>query len=398
MELKTYGRLYFDSLTGDVLPFWMEHSKDREAGGFFTCLGMKGEVYDTDKFIWLQARQVWTFSMLYNQLHQNSDWLDMAVHGAEFLKKFGRDAAGNWYFSLNREGKPLIQPYNIFSDCFAAMGFAQAFRATGNEEYKDIALKTFFNILKRQDNPKGKYSKVFPGTRDLQNFALPMILSNLVLEIEHVLEPALVEQTISTGIDTVMKKFYQPDSGLILENVYPDGSFSDSFDGRLVNPGHTIEAMWFIMDLAKRRRDSGLMRRAVDIALTTIEYGWDKEYEGIFYFKDIMGYPPQQLEWDQKLWWVHAEALVCMLKGYLHTGDDRCRAWFEKLHEYIQGHFADKLNGEWFGYLDRRGNVLLPLKGGKWKGCFHVPRALYQAWKTIEAISEKQGEVLIAGK
>jgi N-acylglucosamine 2-epimerase len=33
--------------------------------------------------------------------------------------------------------------------------------------------------------------------------------------------------------------------------------------------------------------------------------------------------------------------------------------------------------------------VLLPLKGGKWKGCFHVPRSLYQCWKTLKAIEEK---------
>jgi N-acyl-D-glucosamine 2-epimerase len=28
--------------------------------------------------------------------------------------------------------------------------------------------------------------------------------------------------------------------------------------------------------------------------------------------------------------------------------------------------------------------VLLPLKGGKWKGCFHVPRGMYQIWQILE--------------
>jgi len=32
----------------------------------------------------------------------------------------------------------------------------------------------------------------------------------------------------------------------------------------------------------------------------------------------------------------------------------------------------------------RRGEVLLPLKGGKWKGCFHVPRGLFQCWQILE--------------
>jgi N-acylglucosamine 2-epimerase len=147
--------------------------------------------------------------------------------------------------------------------------------------------------------------------------------------------------------------------------------------------------MWFIMDIAARKNDQQLMRKAVDISLQLLELGWDKVYGGIFYFLDVKGYPPQQLEWDQKLWWVHIEAIIGMLKGYLHTGDKRCAAWFEQLHDYTWERFADKEQGEWFGYLDRRGEVLLPLKGGKWKGCFHVPRGLYQGWTTLEAISSK---------
>ena len=42
----------------------------------------------------------------------------------------------------------------------------------------------------------------------------------------------------------------------------------------------------------------------------------------------------------------------------------------------------------WKDYLNRRGEVLLPLKGGKWKGCFHVPRGLYQIGSMLEDISK----------
>jgi N-acylglucosamine 2-epimerase len=328
--------------------------------------------------------------MLYNQVERKPEWLEFALEGAEFLKKHGRDKQGDWYFSLNREGKPLIQPYNIFSDCFATMAFGQLYKATNNKEYASIAVETFQNILKRQKNPKGKYAKAYPGTRNLKNFALPMILCNLVLEIEHLLVPALVEETIAKGIHSVMNIFYREDSGLILENVKADGSFSDSFEGRLLNPGHGIESMWFIMDLAKRMQNTDLIKKAVDITINILEHSWDKEYGGIFYFLDIHGYPPLQLEWDQKVWWVHMETIISLLKGFLLTGDERCWTWFEKVHEYTWSHFPDPENGEWFGYLNRQGEVLIPLKGGKWKGCFHVPRGLYQSWKTLEAIGEKQ--------
>ncbi|HZH96815.1 MAG TPA: AGE family epimerase/isomerase, partial [Flavisolibacter sp.] len=134
----------------------------------------------------------------------------------------------------------------------------------------------------------------------------------------------------------------------------------------------------------KRIGDEALIEIASTIRLDTVEYGWDKEHGGIFYFLDVLGHPPQQLEWDQKLWWVHVEALVALAKGYKLTGNPRCLEWFEKVHNYTWKHFKDEEHGEWFGYLNRRGEILLPLKGGKWKGCFHMPRAMYQVWKTLE--------------
>ena len=392
MDLQKLSHQYRNELLENVVPFWEKYSKDEESGGYFTCLDRKGKVFDTDKFIWLQARQVWMFATLYNKVEARQEWLDMSMHGAKFLKQFGHDGQLNWYFSLTREGKPLIEPYNIFSDCFATMAFGQLYQATGTEEFGDIAKKTFDLILKRQENPKGRFTKNVPGTRPLKGFSLPMILCNLSLEIEHLLPKELVDETIRKVVHEVMEVFYQQDTGLILENVHPDGSFSDSFEGRLLNPGHAIEAMWFIMDLSERLNQPDLAQKATEIMLRTLEYGWDKQHGGIFYFMDIKGYPPQQLEWDQKLWWVHMETLISLIKGYRITGNAACLNWFEKVHEYTWKRFPDPGYGEWYGYLNRQGEVLLPLKGGKWKGCFHVPRGLLQIWKTLEKINENQGK------
>lgn len=382
--LTAYADLYRSELVDNILPFWMANSKDEQHGGFNTCLNRDGSVYDRDKFMWLQGRQVWCFSFMYTHVAQRPDWLDMARHGARFMKKHGRDAEGNWYFSLTADGRPLVQPYNIFSDCFAAMGFAALDKADPNDEYKEIAVSTFENILKRKNDWKGIYNKAYPGTRPLKNFSLPMILCNLSLELEHLLGSARVNELAPQVIHEVMEVFYQPELGLIVENVFEDGSLCDSFEGRLLNPGHAIEATWFLMELGRRFGDQSLIKKSCDIMLQTLEYGWDKEFGGIFYFLDRKGAPPQQLEWDQKLWWVHVEALVALAKGYKLTGNPACAQWFEKLHHYTWKHFRDDAYGEWFGYLNRRGEVLLPLKGGKWKGCFHVPRSLYQVWKTLE--------------
>ena len=375
--------LYLNALLCDAIPFWERHSMDRECGGCFTCLDRQGGVYDTDKFVWLQARQVWTFSMLYNRLERRPEWLDIAAHGIRFLSEHGMDVEGNWYFALDRCGDPLVQPYNIFSDCFAAMAFSQYSAASGDDQAKRIALETFRKIPRRMENPKGKYSKIVPETRPMRSFAVPMILSNLVLELEWMLPKDEVERTVDLCLDEVLNLFLDRRRGLIYEHVSPDGSHPDCFDGRLINPGHGIEGMWFLMDIARRRGDAALLRTAVETVLNILEFGWDKEYGGIFYFLDAEGKPQQQLEWDQKLWWVHLETLVALAKGYLLTGRSECWKWYEKVHEYTWERFPDPEYGEWFGYLNRRGEVLLQLKGGKWKGCFHVPRTLYLCHKVF---------------
>ena len=388
-DFKKLAQQYKSELLDRVMPFWMEHSIDKEMGGYFTCLERDGEVFDTDKFVWLQGREVWMLATLYNKVEKKAEWLEAAIQGAEFLKRYGHDGNLNWYFALDREGHPLVEPYNIFSYTFAVIAFGQLALATGNEEYAEIAKRTFDIVLSKVDNPKGKWSKAAPGARPLKSFALPMILCNVALEIEPLLDKDFLDRTIATCVHEVMDVFYRPELGLIVEHLGTDGQLVDCMDGRLLNPGHAIEAMWFIMDLGKRLGDKALIEKAVQIALQEVEYGWDKQYGGIFYFMDRLGHPLQQLEWDQKLWWVHIETLITMIKGYELTGNEKCLEWFERVHEYVWSHFMDPEHPEWFGYLNRRGEVLLTLKGGKWKGCFHVPRGLMQVWQSLERIATR---------
>lgn len=391
IDFKALAAKYKKELLENVMPFWLEKSQDKEFGGYFSCLDRDGSVYDTDKFIWLQGREVWMFAMLYNNLEKKQEWLDAAIQGAEFLKKYGHDGNYNFYFSVTREGKPITQPYNIFSNTFACMAFAQTAKATGSEEYALIAKKTFERILARRNNPKGQWCKLYPGTRPMKDFALPMIICNMALEVEDIInDPALIDRTIDESLHEILDVFYQPDLGVILENLTPEGEKIDCFEGRKINPGHDLEAMWFLMNIGLRRGDKALIQKAVEISLSVINYGWDKQYGGLFYFMDRKGAPMQELEYDQKLWWVHIESAIAMLKGYQLTGNEKCLEWFEKLNGYLWNNFKDPDYPEWYGYLNRRGEVLLPCKGGKWKGCFHVPRGLYQIGTMLEDVASRQ--------
>ncbi|MFN5513380.1 MAG: AGE family epimerase/isomerase [Cyanobacteriota bacterium] len=392
---QALARQYRTALLEDIIPFWSLHSLDAEEGGYFTCLDRWGQVFDTDKFVWLQSRQVWLFSVLYNRVEPRPEWLAMAQSGADFLARRGRNPQGNWYFSLTRSGEPLTQPHSIFSDCFAAMAFSQyALAQRENPELSQtsqaIARQAYENVLRRRDNPKGVYNKSYPGTRTLKSLAVPMILANLSLEMDWFLPPEVIDQVLNQTVAEVMGDFLDPGLGLLREAVGPQGEISDSFEGRLLNPGHGMEALWFVMDIARRRGQADLITQAADCLLKTLEYAWDQEHGGLFYFLDSQGRPPQQLEWDQKLWWVHLETCVAFALAFQLTGREDCWQAFLTVHDYTLAHFPDPEGGEWYGYLNRRGEVLLPLKGGKWKGCFHVPRALLLCWRIFAALSQTE--------
>tara|TARA_B100001175_G_C19491034_1_gene632602 strand:- start:741 stop:1910 length:1170 start_codon:yes stop_codon:yes gene_type:complete len=387
MNFTSFSALYLKELTHEVIPFWEKYSIDHKYGGFFTCIDSNHRVYDTDKFVWLQARQVWTFATMYDQFEKNESWLKMAQLGSDFLVKYGHDGAYNWFFSLKRDGQPLVMPYNIFSYTFACMAMGKMHQITGEEKYKTAVDQTLKKITQRMVKPKDRWDKSYPDARPLKNFALPMILCNLYNELGDLVPEEEKKQCIYSYVNEIFDLFWDDKRGVILENISPDGGFSDSFDGRLVNPGHGLEAMWFIMELGVQFDRKNWIERSVEMALSIVEKGWDKEQEGIFYFLDAEGHPPQKLEWDQKLWWVHLEAMICLLKGYELTASKACWDWFETIHRYTWQHFRDiKRGGEWYGYLNRSGEQLLNLKGGKWKGCFHVPRALSQLYKISERL------------
>ena len=102
VDFAKMAQRYRKELNDNVLHFWLEKSQDLACGGYFTCLDRDGSVFDTDKFVWLQGREVWMFAMLYNKVEKNPAWLACARQGAEFLEKYGHDGNYDFYFSLTR--------------------------------------------------------------------------------------------------------------------------------------------------------------------------------------------------------------------------------------------------------------------------------------------------------
>ncbi|XP_052072486.1 N-acylglucosamine 2-epimerase-like [Mytilus californianus] len=374
--------------------FWVKHSHDTVHGGFFNCIDKDGKIYDETKHVWLQARQVWMYARLYKEMKrfQKPEILEAAIKGAEFLQKFARNPETyRCYFALTKEGKPVKIQRTIFSECFYLMAMSELGIVSGKLSYKKEALTMMDKIVHwvmEDDTEIGRQS--LDGAPPHSSLAVPMMMLCIISQIE-TMDNSLSNK-YSKATDWAVAEVFKHvkrDGTAVLENVGLNGSELTGSSGRLMTPGHSIEAGWFLLDLAIRKKRTELAETAIQtFMINPYNYGWDKQYGGLYYFLDVDGWSPAQLEWDLKLWWPHNEAMISFLMAYKHTKNVKYLDIFAQIFDYSYSHFVDNEQGEWYGYLDREGKVKIRSKGGVWKGCFHVPRALMMCEQMLEAMTK----------
>ncbi len=379
--VKTWVREQLSS----CLDFWLKHGQDREYGGVLTCLDQKGQVYSTDKSVWMQGRCAWTFSRLCNVYGENEAWRAFAKSCLDFMEDhcINRDAGKRMYFQVTREGKPLRQRRYNFSEGFYAMANAEYFRLTGHTEHLARAREAYDLIWRLNHggaDPAGFGPKICPDTRPLRGLAAPMIYLNLTAVMRDA-DPEggeIYGQRARQCVDEILRFHRKKDRHMTLEAVGPAGEYDPSVSMcRTLNPGHAIECSWFLMEEALWQGCGQLHEEAEGIMTDALSAGWDEAFGGLLYFLDAEGHPPESYEHDMKLWWPHTEALIAALMAYQNTGNPSYLGWFLKVWEYTRAVFPDPEYGEWYGYLRRDGKPTQPpAKGSTFKGPFHLPRML----------------------
>ncbi|MGL4227372.1 MAG: AGE family epimerase/isomerase [Tannerellaceae bacterium] len=388
--LKEYAQIYHDQLVNNIVPFWLEHSVDREFGGFTFALDRDGTVMDTTKVVWIHGRFAWLLASMYNEVEPRKEWLEMSKHGIDFLEKHCFDTDGRMYFLNLQDGTPLRKRRYVFSETFAAIAYAAYAKASGDMSYAQKALDLFKLILHYKNTPGLLQPKNIPGARDAKGHSMCMILINTAYEIRKVIQDPILDQQIEESIQEIKRDFMKPEFKAVLETVGPNGEFINSIDGRCINPGHSIETAWFILEEAKHRGwDKELVEMGTTILDWSWQWGWDEQHGGILYFRDCKNFPPQEYWHDMKFWWPQNEALIATLYAYQATKDEKYLDWHKKIHTYQFTHFPDKVYGEWYGYLHKDGSVSQPAKGNFFKGPFHIPRMLLKGWQLSSEIIAK---------
>lgn len=369
-------RELFDS----IVPFWENHSPDPVNGGFFNLIDRDGTVFDTEKFVWMQWRNIYMFALLANTPAAPPRWLELAESGFRFCRAHAQLEDGGFAFSVTAEGKisdydPLVAP---MIEAIAAIASAQLFRATGQDVYRTEALLRLKRV--REMIRAREAAGPLPGIPAFRSLGAWMHLVNAAAEVfacagkmdgspRRFLEEAL----------EVLPGFRHPESGRWIERIGLDGSFRfGNSAGRMLMPGHGFETLWFMAEAAELIGNRELLAKIPDWTRSVYENALDREQGGLFPMQDALDLPLVLKESvGLKWWWTHSEALLALAMSWKISRDEWFLARFEEIDAWCTAHFRDSRNPEWFGWVDRAGNPVSLVKGTPSKTCFHVPRCLY---------------------
>lgn len=376
MNRPELRRTYRELLLDGIVPFWSRHGVDAEFGGVLSCMDEQGRRINDDKYIWSQARWVWTCAALYNRVEPRPEFLQWARATVDFLLRHGRDERGRWVYHTTRDGKVIEGATSIYSDCFVVYGLSEYCRAAPDAGLLALARKIFAEIQKRIESPDFSETAPYQLPPNRRCHGVPMILTEVAGELARTSGDANIAGAADDYAGRVMNHFIRPARQCLLEYLDYDYWEVPPPEGTYVMPGHAIESMWFQMHRARARNDRSQVRAAAEVMRWHLEKGWDREYGGIFLGIDADGQTPFLPNSETKLWWPHTEALYALLLARELTGESWCETWFDQVYEWSFGHFAMPETGEWRQRLDRKGTPMTKVIALPVKDPFHLPRAL----------------------
>ena len=363
-----------EDLQRDILPFWLDNAIDRVNGGIYTQLDKKGEIYGTDKSVWFQGRALWVFSKAYNLIEKRPEYLEAAKTIYEFIERCV-DSDGRMYFTVTADGRGLQKRRYYFSETFAAIGCAEYYKASGDEKALADAEKYFNVAYECYTGARHNAPKINPDNFEAKALS-PVMIMLATAQVMRTLggeRAGLYNEICAECVREILEGGFLKETAL-LECVGKNGEFLDTPQGRVVNPGHSLEAAWFLLEegiISGNGEAAEAARRIIDF---TLPRGLDEKRGGIIAFTDVSGKPPVQLEWDMKLWWPQCEAMIALRMAYDHFGDEKYNRAYLELLDYCERNFIDREDGEWYGYLHYDNTPSTTLKGNIFKGPFHIPR------------------------
>ncbi|HWB98926.1 MAG TPA: AGE family epimerase/isomerase [Bryobacteraceae bacterium] len=350
IETKEFLSQFRQELFEVVLPFWERHGIDHERGGFLCGLDHDGRLVHDRKFHWFQGRGIWLYSYLYNHFGRDPRHLAIARKAVEFLLCHAPQS-GWWPEVLSREGE-VLRPFqgDLYGMYFAVEGLAEYAAASGDERALDTALDLFGRLWREIHRPDF-------GRRSQGLWMVTLLISTRLLARWN---PPGIAEMADESLDAILRRHYNPETGLNTEVLHSDFSRPPEEAARCVI-GHSIECLWMAMDEALRRDDPAMWKLAAERIRHHLDVGWDHVYGGV---SDAVNVDHPEYEWPvdhpvetglefrqkgeyhyMKSLWAVNEVQVATLPIYERTGAEWAARYFLLAQEAREQKFCLRSRG-----------------------------------------------------
>jgi mannose/cellobiose epimerase-like protein (N-acyl-D-glucosamine 2-epimerase family)/acetyl esterase/lipase len=404
-ELREQAKRCRSILKTSVVDFYLPAAVDRDHGGYYESL-RDGKFAPTgEKFLTLQARQLWFFSTLSREGTERDAALAAAKSGFEFLEGKMRDRRNGGYFSkVTDAGEPKDKRKHVYLNAFALYGLVAYYKAANEPRALDAA-KDLFRVLedKAHDAKHGGYVEFFtedwrpitdpkegsyvgpPGTK---TYNTHLHVLEALTELYRAWPDPLVKERLAELLVINTTTVHHPDFACNIDGWQLNWQMIETPANLRASYGHDVECSWLALDAARALGQSPSLHRSWAEALCgyALKHGFDHKHGGFFYTGPL-GKPAED---TKKEWWVQAEALVAMLEMYRLTGKAEYYAAFRQTLDFVEKHQVAK-EGSWWATRAADGSPKGDTRTSPWQGAYHNGRSMLLCAKLLDLLADKAG-------
>jgi mannose/cellobiose epimerase-like protein (N-acyl-D-glucosamine 2-epimerase family) len=209
--------------------------------------------------------------------------LDIARHTKDFIYKYALNGDYTYASELTPEGK-IIQPHSdIDGNFYVALGLTEYYKATGDEEAIDRALKTVYKANEIILEPDFMFyggwdaGAVYePGTKFL---GIWLHFLNTLIPLAELTGDPRVEKIADMCVRNIVEHHWRPERGQFVEML--DMNYQPIRGNHHDTNWHGVQAAWMCMREALRTGDRDLFIDAMGMGRKQLRFGFPEDFENI---------------------------------------------------------------------------------------------------------------------
>jgi mannobiose 2-epimerase len=296
---------------------------------------------------------------------------------------------------VDASGNPVNDRKHVYAQAFSIYGLSAYYQVTHEPEALQLAKRLFELIDQHTYDPQfgGNIecrARDWSALEDMRLSSIDLNSSKSMNTMLHLLEAC----TTLTGIwqDDKLNNRFEEMISLFMNTIIDSTNshqrlfFDDQWQSlsQNISYGHDIETSWLLLEAAEvsGKPEAIEKAKANAIRMAQVVYEQSLQADGSILYEA----GPGGHKVTDRHWWAHAEAVVGFYNAFEISKQDHFLQASTRVWNYIENHFIDRTNGDWFKLLREDGTPYLDhLKVSPWECPYHHARMCFEMIRRLKA-------------